>query len=159
LFQGRLEPGTFMRAELPRSLAGCRGPVKVKATFCYTPPVDSYDPSSYTKAALDISFVPDFNAPPDQEGHPPGKPFFDMDGGELDEEQDAEAVLWANVKCNEKQLEPGDLSAPDFEVRQVDRGSGEIPRVIEYSLLIDVRPTPDDLKAMESEMTAPSGRG
>jgi hypothetical protein len=156
LFQGRLEPGTFMRAELPRPLAGYSGPVKVRATFCYTPPVDSYHPSSYTKAALEIAFVPDFKATLDQDGYPAIKAFFDMDGGELDEDQDAEAVLWANVKCNENQLNPGDLSAPAFEVRQVDRGSGEIPMAIEYSLVIDVWPTPDDLKAIESETASTS---
>ena len=154
LFQGRLEPGKFLRADLPKPFAGYSEPVKIKATFCYKPPVDSYDPSSYTKAALDICFVPDINAEPDQKGHLPVKVFFDMDGGVLDENQDAEAILWANIKCNENEMEPSILSAPSFDVRHVDRGSGSVPDSIEYSLIVDVRPTPADLKTLESELAS-----
>lgn len=128
LFQGELAPGTFLRADLEPPEGGYKSAVRIKATFCYCPPVARLDPAAYSRAALNISFVPDMNAPADQDGRPPGLPFFDADGGQLDEDQDPEAVLWANVKSNANDFRGEILKAPCFDIRYVDRsGAGESP--------------------------------
>ena len=136
IFQGRLAQGKFLRAELPRPAEGLAA-VKLKATFCYAPPVAPHDAAAYTRAALEICFVPDFNAVPGQDGRPPGRPFFDLDGEELGEDQDAEAVLWANVKSNTNEIPAADLAAPCFDIRYVDRSAAEAEAVaVGYSLVV-----------------------
>lgn len=136
IFQGELSPGNFMRADLPKPTDGGSTSVKIKATFCYSPPVAPHDPSAYTQAALDICFIPDSNAPPDEEGRPPSRPFFDADGGELDENQDAEAVLWATVKSNANDLPKKIMASPCFDIRYVDRSAAADARPVVYGLVV-----------------------
>ena len=137
IFQGRLTPGNFLRADLPRPAEGSGPTVKLKATFCYAPPVAPHDAAAYTRAALDISFVPNFNAAPDKNGRPPGRPFFDLDGEELKGDQDAEAVLRANVKSNANEIPAALLAAPCFDIRYVDRSANDgEDKPVGYSLVV-----------------------
>ena len=137
IFQGQLDPGKFLRADLPRPAEDAGGTVKLKATFCYAPPVAPHDAAAYTRAALDICFVPDHNAAPGRDGRPPSRPFFDLDGGKFDEDQDAEAVLRANVKSNANEFPAADLAAPCFDIRYVDRSAADDDVApVNYSLVV-----------------------
>lgn len=139
IFHGALPPGHFLRADLPPAAAETS--VKLKATFCYAPPVAQHDAAAYTQAALDISFVPDFNAPEDKDGRPPSRPFFDLDGGRHDEGHEAEAALWANVKSNANEFPAAEIPAPAFDIRYVDRsGSAEEAKPVPYSLVVTIEP-------------------
>jgi hypothetical protein len=135
IFQGQLASGNFLRADLPTPADGS-AIIKLKATFCYAPPVAAHDALAYTQAALDISFVPNMKAPPGDDGRPPSRPFFDLDGGGFSEGQDANAILWANVKSNKNEIPAAVLSAPCFDIRYVDRSVGETAKPVEYSLVV-----------------------
>ncbi|MDR0548993.1 MAG: S8 family serine peptidase, partial [Deltaproteobacteria bacterium] len=138
IYQGQMTSGNFVRIELPWPNSDLGDTVSLKATFCYLPPVASHDPLTYTQAALYIRFVPDLSAPVNSQGHPPSHPFFDLDGGELNQDQDAEAILWAPVKSNQNAFPKEFLKAPGFEIRYVDRSlaDGEGPPPVDYSLVV-----------------------
>jgi hypothetical protein len=137
IFHGALTPGHFLRADLPQATIGTT--VRLKATFCYAPPIAQHDVVAYTRAALEICFVPDQHAPETQDGRPPSRPFFDLDGGQLDLDHDPEAVLWANVKSNMNEFPAAEMPAPCFDIRYVDRSeSGEEARPVPYSLVVSM---------------------
>ncbi|MBF4232749.1 peptidase S8 and S53, subtilisin, kexin, sedolisin, partial [Vibrio anguillarum] len=58
LYQGELKPGKYMRVPLPLPDSGINGKVTISATCCFSTPVDPQDSSMYTKAGVEISWIP-----------------------------------------------------------------------------------------------------
>jgi hypothetical protein len=144
VYQGKIALGYKIQADVPVPGSDFQGPVRIEGTFCYMSPVSHHDPVAYTKAALDIDFIPRGNAASGSES--PAPEFFDTADGNapgwgLAGNRDPEVLLKATVKSGEHVVDAQDVEGSYFEIRWVDssdttkhrRGKG-----IDYSLVITV---------------------
>lgn len=115
LYQGELLPGKYLRVPLPVPDVAIKGKVKIKATCCFTTPVDPQDTSMYTKAGIEISWSPK-----------PGKkePFFLQQKIATEAELRRDAAKWETVLHAEKNKIGNKLEDPAFEIHYMARDSG-----------------------------------
>jgi hypothetical protein len=147
LFQGRLRPGERHLARFPT--ASLTGRVEIKATFCFSSHVSANNPSEYLLTALEADFLTDVGYLAAEDGSSATaapaavKPFFDLDGGEFDDETDPQAVSRANVKRNEMILDASELTKPGFAICQVAKNESDGEEV-EYSLIVSLSQAPPE---------------
>jgi hypothetical protein len=115
LYQGELLPGKYLRVPLPMPAAGINGKVKVKATCCFSTPVDPQDTSMYTKAGVEISWSP---KPGTKEG------FFQQVKTATEAELRRDAAKWESVLHAEKSKIGSKLDSPYFELHYMARDGG-----------------------------------
>ncbi len=77
VYQGKLNPGEWLKVPVPLPNTQIKGKVLVKATMCYATPTDPQDSANYTQSGLEIVFRPneDKKKDPHQE-YPDSKSFF-----------------------------------------------------------------------------------
>jgi hypothetical protein len=138
VFHGELARDSFFRAEWPLPAGGYKAGAGIKATFCFQPPVGRHHPSEYVRAALNIVFVPDRNAPAGPDGRPPSLPFFDCDRLPWEGNRHPESALWAPDKSNSNEFPGGILKAPCFDIRYVHRHSVKDTKPVRYALVVTV---------------------
>ncbi|GLP95351.1 S8 family peptidase [Paraferrimonas sedimenticola] len=115
LYQGELLPGKYLRVPLPIPNSGVNGKVKIKATCCFSTPVDPQDTSMYTKAGVEISWSPR-----------PGKKesFFQQVKVATEAELRRDAAKWESVLHADKSKLGSSLDEPCFELHYMARDGG-----------------------------------
>lgn len=116
LYQGELLPGKYLRVPLPMPPDGIKGKVKIKATCCFSTPVDPQDTSMYTKAGVEISWKPK------KSGKPEG--FFQQVKIATESELRRDAAKWETVLHAEKTKIGNKLDSPAFELHYMAREGG-----------------------------------
>jgi hypothetical protein len=145
IFHENIIPGNRAIISLPIPEGGFKGRYLLKATLCYTSLVSAQDPAAYSLTALAGFFSPDIREVLPKKDHSQEteeslniKPFFDLDGGEVNVGVDPEEVNQANVRSNEMLVDGLDLIAPGFIIRQVDiENLSTAP--VEFSLVVSIR--------------------
>ncbi|MBX3357312.1 MAG: S8 family peptidase [Phycisphaeraceae bacterium] len=59
VYQGKMEARKFVRAPIPMPGAQLAGRVSIRATFCFSTPVDPGHSGNYTRSGLEVFFRPD----------------------------------------------------------------------------------------------------
>ncbi|MGK0271421.1 MAG: hypothetical protein ACI88H_002080 [Cocleimonas sp.] len=116
LYQGELLPGKYLRVPLPMPPEGILGKVKIKATCCFSTPVDPQDTSMYTKAGVEISWKPK------KGGKSEG--FFQQVKIATESELRRDAAKWETVLHAEKNKIGNKLESPAFELHYMAREGG-----------------------------------
>lgn len=116
LYQGELSPGKFLRVPLPIPTDGIKGMVKIKATCCFSTDVDPQDTSMYTKAGVEIAWLP-------KEGKSK-EPFFQQVKKATEAELRRDAAKWEPVLHAEHRKNGSILDQPAFEIHYMARDSG-----------------------------------
>ncbi|EGM79743.1 subtilisin-like serine protease [Rheinheimera sp. A13L] len=117
LYQGELSPGKYLRVPLPIPKTGILGNVRISATCCIASPVDPQDTSMYTKAGVEISWLP--NKTKKKES------FFQQVKIATEAELRRDAAKWESVLHAEKTKRGTSLVEPSFEIHYVARDGGD----------------------------------
>ncbi|ELY4675460.1 S8 family peptidase [Cronobacter turicensis] len=116
LYQGELTPGKYLRVPLPIPQTGINGKVKIRATCCFSSPVDPQDTSMYTRAGVEITFRPD----PEKT-----QSFFKQKTVATEAELRADAGKWESVLSAELNKVGNKLLRPCFEIHYMAREGGD----------------------------------
>ncbi|WP_325907125.1 S8 family peptidase [Klebsiella pneumoniae] len=116
LYQGELTPGKYLRVPLPIPDTGINGKVKIRATCCFSSPVDPQDTSMYTRAGVEITFRPD----PEKT-----QSFFKQKTVATEAELRADAGKWESVLSAELNKVGSKLLRPCFEIHYMAREGGD----------------------------------
>lgn len=139
LYQGELNPGKYIRANIPLPTTGLKGMVEMKATFCYACPTDAQDAAAYTRAGLDIYFRPHVDKQQPEKEHPETKSFFSRTVHATEAELRNDFGKWETVLHGKKRMQGGSLHKPVFDIhynaREMGAASGSAAK-IPYALVI-----------------------
>ncbi len=116
LYQGELLPGKYLRVPIPIPKNGIQGRVNIKATCCFSTHVDPQDTSMYTKAGVEIAWIPK----KDQKK----EPFFQQVKKATEAELRRDAAKWEPVLHAEMRKNGNILDEPAFEIHYMARNSG-----------------------------------
>jgi len=141
VYQGELRPGKYVRARVPLPATGLTGKVRLTATFCFTSPVDSESPDTYTKAGLEARFRPDLQRFDRDAKTPRSRSFFTQapyaDEGSLR----AESGKWETVLHGSEGMTAATLQDPAFDIHYIARDGGGYARdagILKYALVITI---------------------
>lgn len=116
LYQGELTLGKYLRVPLPIPETGINGDVKIRATCCFSSPVDPQDTSMYTRAGVEITFRPD----PEKT-----QSFSKQKSIATEAELRADAGKWESVLSAELNKRGTSLHRPCFEIHYMAREGGD----------------------------------
>lgn len=116
LYQGKLEPGKYLRLPLPIPDTGLKGRIKISATCCISSPLDPKDTSMYTKAGVDISWYPKKGGKPES--------FFKKQQIATEAELRRDAMKWESVSDASVKKLGSSLDEPEFQVHYIAREGG-----------------------------------
>jgi hypothetical protein len=133
LYQGELLPGKYLRVPLPIPISGITGKVKIKATCCFSTPVDPQDTSMYTKAGVEISWRPNKDKNPEA--------FFKQVKIATEAQLRRDAAKWESVLHEDKNKFGDKLNSPAFEIHYMARDggggiSGSKAPIIKYAFVV-----------------------
>jgi subtilase family protein len=141
IYQGELKPGKYLRAQLPIPENGLKGKVNLKATFCYSCPVDPQDSSAYTRAGLDITFRPHEKKKKNPKSkYANSRAFFKNKIYATEHERRADGQ-WETVRHGMEGMLGTSLDTPVFDIHYNAREYGGVasqPDKIPYALVITV---------------------
>lgn len=150
VFQGRLQAGKFLRAQIPIPAGGLRGNVTITATFCFAALTDPQDPLHYTRSGLEVRFRPHSDRRRDtSQVHANSDPFFQARQYATEQELREDAHKWETTLHRHRTFRAPSLKDPVFDIHYNARAGGqpvssadEIP----YALIVTVRaPSMSDL--------------
>jgi len=141
VYQGELKPSKYLRAHLPIPSGGLKGMIRLRATFCYSCPVDPQDTSAYTRAGLDIVFRPNENKIKPGKANAQTRSFFSTKRYATEQELRSDTGKWETVLHGDTKMRGSSLDSPVFDIHYNARESGGIPshaEKIRYALIITV---------------------
>lgn len=140
VYQGRLNPGKFLRAHVPLPKGPLEGMVKITATFCYASPVDVEDAAAYTKAGLKITFRP--HASKSSGKQVKTRSFFSSKEFRTEQEERADLGKWETVLHASHTMRGRSLHEATFDIHYNAReGGGQASagsELIPYALVLTV---------------------
>ncbi|WP_136065721.1 S8 family peptidase [Modicisalibacter radicis] len=133
LYQGELLPGKYLKVPVPLPKMGVSGMVKISATCCFSTHVDPQDTSMYTKAGVEISWIPKKGKNKES--------FFQQVKKATEAELRRDAAKWETVLHAEKRKNGNKLDEPAFEIHYMARDSGaevsaKSAEVIKYAFVV-----------------------
>lgn len=114
LYQGSIAAGHTMRIALPIPSVPIGVKFRIKATFCFTSPIDAADPVNYTKHGLTVAFRP--------RGPESSAPFFTSTGYGNEQDLRRSAYKWETVLHRDCSFDAEELLDAYFDV---DHGARE----------------------------------
>ena len=135
VYQGTLDAGKYLRAQLPVPTKPLPGIVKIKATLCFSSDIEPDQPSNYTRSGLDVVFRPHDEKFVSQDSTVARtSPFFGKRPYASEAELRADAHKWGSS-----------LSNPVFDIHYNARigghdGTQHAP-IIRYAMVITVEST------------------
>lgn len=141
VYQGELKPSKYLRAQLPLPDGGLTGMIRLKATFCYSCPVDPQDASAYTRAGLDIVFRPKESKKKAGKSNADTRSFFSAKKYVTEQEQRSDTGKWETVLHGDTRMRGSSLENPVFDIHYNAREFGGKPSQserIRYALVITV---------------------
>ncbi|RNA75871.1 S8 family peptidase [[Curtobacterium] plantarum] len=146
IYQGELKPSQHLRASIPFPDIAVNGPVDLKATFCFTTPVDVAHPLNYTKSGLVVTMR---KTPKDKIGAT--FPLFNSSNIYASEDELREdGHKWETTLRSEHTFNKDTLKDPCFDVIYFGRENGmaveieDLPKLA-YVLIVTLKAkdTPD----------------
>ncbi|EAY0362324.1 S8 family peptidase [Salmonella enterica subsp. enterica serovar Muenchen] len=145
IYQGTLKPSQHMRAPIPFPDVPMRGCVNLRATFCFSSPVDAEHPLNYTRSGLEVTMRKGVS---DSSGLT--FPLFNLKNVYADEnEQRVDAHKWETTLRSEHKFKPNELTNPCFDIIYYGRDCGmpidvdeleELPYVLVVTLSAEEMP-------------------
>jgi subtilase family protein len=146
LYQGTLDPSSYMRLRVPLPAADLTGKVKIAATFCYATEVDPQDPLSYTRSGLEVTFRPNkarfSKTPLGPSKRASTKTFFSCKQYSTEDELRHDAHKWETCLKAKRNFLARTLNDPVFDVHYNSRFGGAQSsqgKPIEYALVVTVQ--------------------
>lgn len=145
VYQGKLNPGEWLKVPIPLPNKQIQGKVQIKATLSYATPTDPQDSVSYTQSGLEIIFRPheDKKKDPNQE-YPNSKPFFSSsrlyENLENDEKRH-DSHRWEPTISSSRSMLGRSLKNPEFNLHYIAREGGNKSKKaqeIPYALVVEV---------------------
>lgn len=140
IYQGELKPSQHLRASIPYPDIPVNGVVDLKATFCFTTPVDVEHPVNYTKSGLVVTMR---KTPKDKIGAT--FPLFNSKNIYATEEELREdSHRWETTLRSEHTFNKGTLKDPCFDVIYYGRDCGmkveiaDLPN-LSYVLIVSLK--------------------
>lgn len=141
LYQGELNPSKTVRARIPIPHHELQGNVTITATLCYLSPTDPEDPTSYTRAGIDVTFRPDVTKNPKGKKHPETASFFRNSDYDSEADLRKSAYKWETVMHSAVTKRGRGLVQPCFDIHYIAREGGGKPAAatrIPYAMVITV---------------------
>lgn len=141
VYQGKLRPSKYLRAQLPLPLGPLPGNIAIAATLVFATEVDPADPSNYTRSGLEVVFRP--NADDFKEGAttPKSKSFFPTSFFQPESELRRTGAKWETVLSQTKRMHAKGLVRPTFDIHYLAREAGHNASSapdINYAMVISV---------------------
>lgn len=144
VYQGTLDPSSWVRMPIPVPAGEISGRVGIRATFCYTTQTDPEDPVAYTRSGLEVTFRPHaekYTTPKSQD--PQSKSFFSLKQFFANEwQRRRDAHKWETTLHHEQRFNATTLRNPVFDVHYNARVHGanrpRLSRSIAYALVVTV---------------------
>lgn len=141
IYQGELRPGKYLRASLPIPKSGLTGMVNLKATFCYSTPIDPNHSGSYTRSGLEIVFRPNGTKREAGKANAVTRSFFRLGKYASEQERRSDSGKWETVLHDEDRMQGRTLDDPVFDIHYIAR-EGAAPtsraRPIAYALVVTI---------------------
>jgi hypothetical protein len=141
LYQGELHPSKTVRARIPIPHHELQGNVTITATLCYLSPTDPEDPTSYTRAGIDVTFRPDVTKNPKGKKHPETASFFRNSDYDSEADLRKAAYKWETVMHSAVSKRGRSLIQPCFDIHYIAReggGKAAAATPIPYAMVITV---------------------
>jgi Subtilase family len=141
LYQGKLSPAQYLRAQIPLPLEAMQGTITIRATFCYATPIDPQDPGNYTRSGLDVVFRPHSGRRRKGAEHPSGASFFQAHEYQIEQELRRASQKWETILHHSRNIRGSSLQNPVFDIHYNAReggGKASIPPKIPYALVVSV---------------------
>lgn len=142
VYQGMLDPASWIRARVPVPATPMRGKVYLGATICFATPTDPQDPFNYTRSGLDVIFRPHSKQFTKKGTYADPKPFFRRDDGYVTESEMRGAFKWDTTISAFHSFLAASLSDPVFDIHYNARLAGHRTgqaKSIPYALIVTVR--------------------
>jgi hypothetical protein len=141
VYQGELRPGKYLRASLPIPKDGLTGMVNLKATFCYSTPIDPSHSGSYTRSGLEVVFRPNGKKQELGKANAQTRSFFKLGKYASEAERRSDSGKWEPVMHDEDRMRGSTLEDPVFDIHYIAReGAGPTSRArpIPYALVVTI---------------------
>lgn len=142
IYQGELRSGKFLRAPIPLPNFELEGKVQLRATFCYSSPVDPQDAGAYTKAGLEITFRPNSGKRKAGSANASSVSFFPAAEFRTEAELRADLGKWETVLHAQNTYYGSSLLEPVFDVHYNAREAGGSASsgapTIRYALVVTI---------------------
>lgn len=141
IYQGKLQPGKYLQAEIPLPTGEDKGTIKIKATLCFTCPIDPEHSATYTQAGLTVTFRPHSEKLSSTKKSVKSDSFFSNTEYSTEEERRANEHKWDTVLSGEKNKRATSLHKPVFDIHYIAREEGHNPTSpleIPYAMVITV---------------------
>lgn len=143
VYQGKITAAKYIRVPIPLPKGVINGLVNIKATICYTTPVDPHHPDNYTRSGLEISFRPHKLKRTDPTSlHAAAKSFFGKtENGQTEDELRRDAKKWENCQHAEHNFRSSSLNDPVFDIHYNARLEGHNDtrgNELQYAIVITV---------------------
>lgn len=142
LYQGKLDPGKYLRARVPLPDEELQGKVTIDATFTFATETDPEDPGNYSRAGLEIFFRPhDMKFESEDSAHPKTDPFFRRAVMDPENVLRRDAQKWETTLNASKSKQGKSLHKPVFDIHYIARengGESNATDPIPYALVVTV---------------------
>jgi hypothetical protein len=143
VYQGVMEPGSWVRAPIPVPEDEMAGMVELRATMCFATETDPQDPIHYTRSGLEVRFRPHEERKSDpKQKEANSRTFFNA--GSLyagESELRADAHKWETTLHARGRFRGSSLQNPSFDIHYNARecgGKPGNPQNINYALIVSV---------------------
>lgn len=143
VYQGELNPASWLRMQVPIPADAMSGMVTLTATFCFASATDPQDPLNYTRSGLEVRFRPnDGKRKERKQIHADSSPFFQAKDTFVDESDlRADAHKWETTLHKSRTMRGSGLKNPIFDVHYNARIGGRNSNSAEkipYALVLTV---------------------
>jgi hypothetical protein len=141
VYQGKLEPSEYMRAQIPVPHDALRGRVTITATIAYASQVDPQDPGNYTRSGLDVVFRPHAEKFDRGSVYPDTASFFQLQDYSDEQDLRRDAHKWETTLHRTRSKNASSLKDPVFDIHYNARLAGansRVPGPIRYAMVISL---------------------
>ena len=147
VYQGRLQPSKYIRAQIPTPTDTISGMVKITATLCFASETDPQDASNYTRSGIEVYFRPNEKSTSGSSEQAKTCPFFGQKMYNTESELRNDAHKWETVLHASHNKRGSSLHNPTFDIHYNARACGGKPidaKRIPYALVITLEATNDE---------------
>jgi hypothetical protein len=141
LYQGRLLPKKYLRAEIPVPQTPLVGEVDLAATICIATDVDPQDPIHYTRSGIEVIFRPDRDNITEERRTAPSDRFFGFREGMPEIELRDDAHKWETTLHATRRVQGRRLKNPVFDIHYNPRRGGRDAKNaqdIPYAMIVSI---------------------
>ena len=144
VYQGKISPKKYIRAQIPIIAEPIQGKVSITATICFKSSTDPHHPDNYTRAGLEVIFRPhDERFSKDKQIHPNSASFFSSKLlGANEGHMRNDFGKWENCLHATSRKMGSSLKNPCFDIHYISRLEGRdfTPQEkLEYAMVVTVQ--------------------